>query len=218
MRPTRLVAALALVPLVAACDGAGPSYTGHNTWEYFPLDGERSWKYAMDDDSAGYILEVEKVSTAEQGGTQIATLEYRKEDTGDLLYSVQWSSDSAGGILIHGYEVQGGDSVDFDAPVQFADYRMIGGDTVETQTNGMNFASTLVGLESCPNLWTTEEWECLHMSLDDGDGDDMAGPPFAGDWWIAGSWGASRFQPTGWNADWVLTNAYFCDPDSQNCD
>lgn len=209
---------LAPTLLLLACNSSTSTYNGHSTYEYFPLDGERSWKYAMDNDSAGYLLEVEKMATADQGGTEVVTLEYRKEDTGDLLYTVDWSSDSAGGILIYGYEEQGGASVTFDTPVQVAEYKMMGDDQVVTQTNGMTFTSTMIGIEDCTNLWSSDTWECLHMELDDGDGDNLAGPPFAGDWLMAGSWGASRFQPTGWQAEWVLTNAYFCDPTTQNCD
>lgn len=208
---------LAPVLLLTACGGGAATYVGHDTYQYFPLDGERTWTYAMDDDTAGYLLSVAKVATSTQAGTDVVTLEYSREDTGDLLYSIRWSSDAGGGILIYGYDVQGGESVTFDTPVQFADYRMVGGDTTVTETNGMTFTSTLVGQEDCTNLWTSETWQCLHFNLDDGDGDDMSGPPFAGDWWSAASWGASRFQPTGWQADWVLTQAYFCDPDAQDC-
>lgn len=214
--PVRL-ATFAPLALLLACDGGESQYGGHNVYEYYPLDKERSWKYAMDDDSAGYILEVEKVASVDQQGVEVATLEYRKQDS-DLLYSVDWSSSSASGVLIYGYTVQGGDTVSFDTPVQFADYQMQAGDQVMTETNGMTFTATFQGIEECSNLWTSEVWDCAHVTLDDGDGDDMTGPPFAGDWWGAGSWNASRFQNTGWTADWVLTAAYFCDPASQPCD
>ncbi|NUO00668.1 MAG: WG repeat-containing protein, partial [Saprospiraceae bacterium] len=106
--PVRL-ATFAPLALLLACDGGESQYGGHNVYEYYPLDKERSWKYAMDDDSAGYILEVEKVASVDQQGVEVATLEYRKQDS-DLLYSVDWSSSSASGVLIYGYTVQGGDT------------------------------------------------------------------------------------------------------------
>ncbi|MCK6504856.1 hypothetical protein L6R53_15885 [Myxococcota bacterium] len=189
---------------------------GHPLYEYFPFDKERTWAYAMDDDSAGYVLAVEKVAATDQQGVEVATLEYRKQDS-DLLYSVDWSSDANGGVLIHGYTVQGGDSVRFDTAVQFANHEALAGEQVVTETNGMTFTATFHGIEECPNLWTSEVWDCAHITLDDGDGDDMAGPPFAGDWWGAGSWNASRFHTTGGSADWVLTSAWYCDPEAQPC-
>ena len=207
-----LSASLVLLP---GCGVEAGGY-GHSLYQYFPFEEERSWEYAMDDDSAGYILEVEKVAATDQQGVEVATLEYRKQGS-DLLYSVDWSSDANGGVRIHGYSVQGGDSVRFDTPVQFADSQMSSGDQVVTETQGMTFTATLQGIEECPNLWTSEVWDCAHITLDDGDGDDMTGPPFAGDWWGAGSWNASRFQNTGWSADWVLTRAWYCDPDAQPC-
>ncbi len=209
---------IALASLVLACTGTGPIYNGVQTYEYFPIEGERTWRYAMEDDSAGYLLEVEKVDSRSENGTEVVTLEYRRSDTMDLLYSTTWSSDAAGGIRVYSYEMQGGESVTYSPPVEFAEYTMRPGDEVVTETGGMTFTSTYVGVENCPNLWVSDVWECLHFSIDDGDGDDMVGAPFAGDWWIAGSWGPSIFQPTGWTSPWVLTNAYYCDPGVQECD
>lgn len=209
---------IALAALALACTGSTTTYPGDRIYEYFPLEGERRWRYAMEDDSAGYLLEVEKIDGTVIDGSEVVTLEYRRSDTLDLLYTTVWSSDEAGGILIYSSEVQGGDSKTYSPPVQFAEYQMRGGDEVVTETGGMTFTSTYVAKEECPNLWVSDVWECLHINIDDGDGDDMVGAPFAGDWWIAGSWGPSIFQPTGWSAPWVLTNAYYCDPGSQDCE
>lgn len=204
-----------ILALFIACNGGAPIYQGHNTYEYFPLEGERSWRYALDVDStAEYLLEVEKVSSRVVQGTEIALLEYRRSDTADLLFSVEWSSDAGGGILVHSFEVQGGASETFDTPVQFAEFQMRSGESVTTQTNGYTFTATMVGVENCPNLWVSDVWECLHFQLDDGG----AGVPFAGDWWGAGSWGPSRMRIDGWTDTWVLTNAYYCDPGAQDCD
>jgi len=210
--------------LMTACSSTPTTgYNGHNIYEYFPLDGNRAWTYAIDDNSLDYLTYVEKTDVVDAGGTKITTLEYRQQPQGgdgtpgDLLYSIDWSSDSAAGIVVYGYSVQGAESVTYDQPVQFADYQMATGDTVTTDTNGTSFTATMVGMESCTNLWTSETWDCVHMNLDDGDGDDSAGPPFAGDWWLAGSWGASSFQNSGATAPWVLTLATFCDPSTQDC-
>ena len=142
---------IALASLVLACTGTGPIYNGVQTYEYFPIEGERTWRYAMEDDSAGYLLEVEKVDSRSENGTEVVTLEYRRSDTMDLLYSTTWSSDAAGGIRVYSYEMQGGESVTYSPPVEFAEYTMRPGDEVVTETGGMTFTSTYVGVENCPN-------------------------------------------------------------------
>jgi len=194
------------------CGGTTYDYAGHSIYEYFPLDGERTWTYVPEDsDDEGetvWQLEVEKVFPTEtQGNTEIITLEYSKE--GDaLLFSVQWSSDSVDGVLIHGYtDEETGAAVTYDPPVVFGDYQMTKGESVTSQGDGVTFTSTFQGVESCQNYWTTDEWECLHFVLDDGDSDDEAGLPFAGEWWIANTWGTSWFMPTGYTVPWVLTSA-----------
>lgn len=212
MRIPATIPAVFLTLGLSACTGDTQQYTGHNTYEYFPLDGARTWLYTADVDTpfdqlnVDYNLAVSKTATQTQGATQIVTLEYRKQNTGDLLYSIDWSSDSADGIVVHGYSVQGGDTVAFDTPIEFAAYRMVSGDVSETTSNGMTITSTLEAVVDCPNYWTEQVWECLQFHVDDGDGDDSVGVPFGGTWEIAGSWGASRFRPTGMNQDWVLSS------------
>ncbi|RME21333.1 MAG: hypothetical protein D6798_18405 [Deltaproteobacteria bacterium] len=210
MAPARRTTPPLLALALVACNGGGSTtYTGHNTYEYMPLDGERNWTYTADTDAGtpnvDYNLFVEKVDTEVAGTTEKVTLEYRNDNTGDLLYSIVWSADAADGILVHGFDVQGGDSVTFDTPISFAKYKMIVGDEVESSSNGITVVSTLSGLEDCPNYWTTQVWECLHFSVDDGG----AGTPFAGEWWLAGSWGASRFRTTDVDQDWVLASGYW---------
>lgn len=201
MKKTGLILALGLT----ACPGTGgTTYTGHSTYEYFPFEGQRSWTYVADTDVAApnvdYNLYVEKVDSNMVGSNELALLEYRKnDDTGDLLYSIEWSSDAADGVLIWSYEVQGGESVTFDEPLQFAQYRMTVGASVTTSSNGVEITSTLAGVEDCPNYWTSQVWECLHMQVE---GPDNL--PFVGDWWGAGSWGASRFQNSFVDQEWVL--------------
>lgn len=199
-----------LLALGSGCGGGTPyTYSGFRISEYFPLDGTRTWEYAQDDETDTSRLSVEKIpETVQDGSTEIVTLEY-SEKGGDLLYAVDWSSESGSGVLIHGYrDERTGASVSYDPPVTFGERDMVTGDVVETETNEGTFTSTLEAKTACPNLWR-DDWECLQFTLDDGDGDDDAGPPFAGSWWIATSYGASRFIPTGYTTPWLLASATF---------
>lgn len=94
-------------------------------------------------------------------------------------------------MLVHRTEAAG-DEVVFDPPVVFVDCTEVAGHSVETASGGYSFTSNFQGEEACPNLWTTDEWTCIRVEVDDGDGDDMAGAPFAGTWWITKKWGTSR--------------------------
>lgn len=192
----------------SACTG-GFSYSGYTTHTYMPLDGARGWEYLQDDPDTIWTMNVDKVLPEEKSGdTVLVTLEHSVAEPVEVLYSVVWSSDSRDGILIHGYTMDD-QVVNYDPPVVVADYQMSTGDSVETSAGGMTFTSTLQGLEDCPNGWIPEKetWECLHFVLDDGDGDSSAGPPFAGEYWMAPSWGISRFVPTGYTTPWVLAHA-----------
>lgn len=204
---------LGLALALVACTDSAPYYAGNNTYEYFPLDGQRTWTYVADTDAASpnvdYNMFVEKTGSQNRDGSDVVTLEYRNQATNDLLYSIDWSSDSAGGIQVWAYSVQGGESVTFDEPVQFASYKMAVGDVAESQTNGKTFTSTLEAKDDCTNYWTENVWECLYLYVEDGDGDDNQGVPFAGTWAIAASWGATRFQPTGIAQDWVLATGWW---------
>jgi hypothetical protein len=74
----------------------------------------------------------------------VVTIDYGVLDPAELLYSIDWSSDSSNGIQVHGYSVEDGDAVNFDTPVSMSDYRMVPGDIVETVTNGVTFTAELV--------------------------------------------------------------------------
>lgn len=204
MKKLGLFLALALT----ACTDGGTTYNGHSTYEYFPFEGERTWTYVADTDAVSpnvdYNLFVDKAGSRMDGTTEIVLLEYRKNDeSGDLLYSIEWSSDNANGVRVWSYEVQGGDSVTFDDPILFSSYQMVVGDEVTSSSNGIEITSTLAGLEDCPNYWTDNVWTCLHFTV------EGAEVPFAGDWWGAGSWGASRFQNPYVDQEWVLASGYW---------
>lgn len=209
MRQTSIVA-IPVLTLLAACGTTTGTYQGYAIDDFFPLDGERTWEYSQLQEDIVWKLRVEKVSqTLRKGSTEVVTLEYYNDETGDLLYTIDWSSDSSDGVQVWGYSDEAtGDSVSYDPPVGISNRYMNTGEFAETTTDGRTFTSTFEGVESCPNDWRTD-WECVHMSVDDGDDDDTTGPPFAGDWWLATSYGASRFVTTGYTDAWVLYTATF---------
>ena len=187
------------------------SYDGHRVSDYFSMDGERSWEYAQVDEEVMWNMRIDKVAEERVGDHDIVTLEYWGEDIeGDgnwLVYEVQWSADSVDGVLIHNYTMDGEDTVVFDPPVVVAGYQMVSGASVSTSTAGKTYTGTFVGIEDCPNYWTTDVWECAHLILDDGDDDDSNNAPFVGEMWMANNWGASRFTGAGYDTDWVLKKA-----------
>jgi len=94
--------------------------------------------------------------------------------------------------------------VSFSPPIQFSEYQMAPGDSVESTTGGVTYKSTLISQEKCPNNWVADPWDCLVFTLE---GDDDL--PFVGTWWLATDWGVSRFQPASMadGEPWVLTKA-----------
>jgi hypothetical protein len=232
----RILPLFALAALAAA--GCEPSYTyqGYTMHSQFPTDGERYWEYANEDSSIADEMRVEMVTPPRTEDTlEIFTFEHYNDSTGDLLYSVDWSSDAVKGIQIHGYSIAvstapdpdtGGEDtgtaesppaesdVDFDPPILFAESSMAPGDTVETETGGYSFVSTLEYSEACPNYWSSEWTDCLRMKLDDGDGDDSVGAKVAGTYWLVKRYGIAWFQQTGDDEKWVLRKASW-QPDSK---
>jgi len=208
MRLTLFVGGL----MMTACDTDNYQYAGHNTYEYFALDGQRTWKYRQDDLTIEWRMEASKSGTVEKGNYDVVTIDYGVLDPAELLYSIDWSSDSSKGIAIHGYSVEDGDTVAFETPVALSEYRMVSGDLVETTTDGITYVSELVGVELCENDWVTDPWECLHFNISDGV-DDSTSAPFVGDWWLAADWGTSRFQPAGYSTPWILSEALWSPDD-----
>jgi hypothetical protein len=101
---------------------------------------------------------------------------------------------------------------DFENPIQIAEYKMLPGEETLTTTDGMDFVASFHGVEDCPNEWIRDDqqaWECLHFTIaEDGGG---AGIPFIGEWWLANTWGASRFVaeegPFSNENPWLLSGA-----------
>lgn len=180
-----------------ACATEGPTYSGYDLVDHFPLDGERRWDYASNDTSVTHRLDVVlSDAVVERDGVRIHELSHLSSESGDQLLAVQWSSDTASGVLVHGYDDEQG-PVSFDDPVVFAEPRMVPGDSVSSG----DFTSTFVGVEACPNHWTGEDWDsCLHMSLD-GDA------PFAGDYWLVPRYGTAWLELRDDTDTWVLVEA-----------
>ena len=200
---------MTLFTLLLACGNPnGLSYSGHTTYDYFGFDGERTWKYQSEDPDTAYTLVVEKTDYRFADGVETITFEYSTEDPQALLGSVTWQSSSISGTGFTGYSV-GDEEMTFDTPVILATSKMVTGSTVETETNGVTFTSTMLGEEACPNNWSSEEWECLHFLLEVSD--ENHSYPFVGDYWMANGWGASRFNVStgawGSTEDWVLIGA-----------
>lgn len=198
---------MVLVLLAAGCTGGDTTARGSNLATFFPTDGERHAEYInASPGDVPWTLIVEKLEPTETvEGVELVTFEWTREDTGDLLGAVKWSSSTADGIRIHAWSGPDGAFVVFDDPVEVADREMWSGDVLETPTNGATFTSTFVGFEDCAVSWGEEFEGCAHLSIDDGDGDPMTGPLFAGDYWMANGQGPAWMQTTGYAEKWDLS-------------
>ena len=201
-----MLTAMLLLSL-AACDGNGVNYPGTTMTDYFPFDGGRDATYVnADTEGVPWHLVTHKVEPTEQfEGREIATFEYSKED-GTLLYSVKWSVESQQPIQIEGWADGTGEFTMFDPPLVVAEYQMHSDSSVTTETGGYSWTSTYYGPEDCPVLWGGLDWtDCAHIRIDDGDGDDNAGPKFAGDYMFVTRYGAAWMTTTGYQ-QWTLSD------------
>jgi hypothetical protein len=197
-----------LLTLLLACSGGDTTYKGTQMSEYFPYDGSRQAEYFNEDvDNVTWKMVVDKLEPTEMmGNYEVVTFEWSNYDNAEIVGAVKWSSGSGDGIHIHGFAEGTGEFVMFDPPIAFtddSDYMQVGA-SVTTETGGYTFTSTYVGNESCPVQWGLD-WEgCVHIRLDDGDGDDMAGPNFAGDYWLVQRYGPAWMHLTGYTEKWNL--------------
>jgi hypothetical protein len=198
--------------LLIACGGTSTQYSGYsNIHKYMPLDGNRSWRY--ENDGSSFDLSIEKTNAELFDGTEIVTISYAKYEPVESLASIDWSSDSLNGILIHGYTITNEGGMEFEIPIVFAQTRMLPGESNETTTDGITFTSTFVALEQCPNNWVDENniWDCLKFEVSsDGSSTNF---PFIGEWWLANTWGPSRFITPdgsfGSSNTWILSQATY---------
>ena len=200
---------LLLTAALMGCSGSSFQYAGHDVYKYYPLDGNRAWEYASVDED--WLLEVNKVSpTSTVDDVEVITLEYSIKDPYSLLYSVDWSSGSADGVMIHGYGIEGGESLSFETPIQFAEHEMVSGEANTTDTDGYSFTSTFVAVETCYNHWTTDDWQCLHFEVTEASDANL---PFLGEYWIATRWGTSAMLSQGDENEWILTQGSYSSGD-----
>ena len=216
MRFYSLSALLLSTLAVGACqDEDRFQYSGYDTYKYFPLDGaQREWRYHNDDETVEWQLLVEKASTQIIGDYEVVILEHSSYDTGDLLLSVHWSSDSVNGILVHGYQdiADGHEEVWFDTPVVLAQDEMSPGESVTTDTDGYVFTSTFVEVTGCGTVWASAwaDENCLHFSIDDDDGLETTNGEFTGEYWLVTRYGTAwmnlgYYEGANWNLadhDW----------------
>ena len=196
--------------VLLACVDNRPEFKGTKMSPYFPMDGERTAEYNNGDvEGVPWKLVVEKVDQIERVNEEdVVTFEWYRDDTGELLGAVKWSATSGEGIKIHAFAQGVEDFTTFDTPVLVSeeDDTMTRGSSVTTETNGYTFTSTLVGFEDCPVDWGLEWEDCAHISIDDGDGDDMTGPNFAGDYWLVQRYGPAWMELTGYPQKWNLAH------------
>lgn len=204
---------LLLLSALVACDGGTTTFRGTQISGYFPYDGQRTAEYVNEaPEEVPWKLVVEKIEPTERvGDLEIVTFEWSKKEGSDItgiVGSVKWSSVDGDGVQIHGYSVGTDAFVTFDPPVQVSDdddYMKVG-ESVTTETGGYTFTSTFVGVEDCPVQWGLDWEDCLHFTIDDGDGDDNAGPIFAGDYWVVQRYGPAWMHLTGYEAKWNLAH------------
>jgi hypothetical protein len=172
---------------------------------FFSLDGEREWSFSSGSEDWRLRAEMQTPHD-EDGSTTIATIQYTRVETDELLYTIAWSSDSSDGIRVHSFtNVQTGDGGAFSPPVVIADPVMEIGDEIRTSYGDFDVVSVLEAYEACPNHWSAD-WDCVRLAVST---DRPEAPPFIGTWWLANTWGPSWFQPPGLEEPWILTDAHW---------
>ena len=216
------LAALASATALVGCGGPSTTYAGASIHEYHPLEGDRMWEYwqcepgsdSCTPDAAFDTLLVEKSpTTRDVGNDEVVTLEYSILEPTELLYTVDWSSNSRTGIRVHGWTVgaDGSDTFAPSAPIAISEYKATKDDVFETTTDGLTFTSTFLGETECATHWVPNDpYKCMHFRIEGGNGDE----PILGDWYFSQSWGMVKHLPADLTAPWVLACSEF---DNDNC-
>ena len=205
--------------VLAACDSP-VTYSGYQMDRYFPFDGQgRTWEFESTDAAVDHRI-VATLDTAfathEDGYTRIFSVTYDKDCKADdgsctdaWIRDVRWSSDAVEGVRIWGYETAAG-TVSYDPPIVLADPEMLADEFVTTETGGVTWTATFLGNEVCPVIWTSE-WadSCIHISLDDGDGNPATGEYLAGDYWAITQYNVVGMRLTSDTGTWQLDYATY---------
>lgn len=185
----RIVAGVVCLGLVG-CSGRPPStFDGEDTFDWFPLDGEREWSFTSTDSAVPYRLAAYKAEegvNTEDGLTRIytVTFSYRcfgfvtppcdvdidgtegPDVDGQPAFSWEISADSAAGVQFWAF-TEGETRTEFDPPVKLADPVMREGEEVAGTANAVDYTSSFVGRVSCdvPYWRDRQPDDCFQFDL-----------------------------------------------------
>ena len=196
---------------VAVLTGCPPKqnpfgYSGTLMYELFPFDGIRTWEFISTDEELAYSLvgtmrEQDPDAKVPKDGATLYTIDYTKNcrgadagcTTGEVLRSITWSSHIEEGVRIHDFEDANG-LVEYNPPIVVATAKMERDDVAETKADGYTWSSTLKATEACSVQMNVDWPDCVHFTLDDGDGDDTTNPGLVGDYWAIAGFNVVTFQ------------------------
>lgn len=211
--PLAMVAAIAAGCGNSDFDDANGSARGDQIFQAFNFSTRRTWTYLSDDGSLGYRLQARQLDGSEDvDGKDVYSIEFQydciqntqgscadQELEGTVATTWKFSSSLGDGVLWHAV----GDTV-FDEPVLLADARMLEGDTVTSEADGVSYTSTYVEQAPCPaeNYWPDPDSraDCYHLSLT-ADGES----PIVGEYWVTQRFMFAAYQQGDGDAEtWEL--------------
>jgi hypothetical protein len=212
-----LPAALAVVLLAGCPPKQNPfGYGGTLMYEFFPFDGLRTWEFISTNEELAYSLvaimqEADPEAKEPKDGISRYTVDYTKHCRGadatcfegEVIRTITWSSDIQEGVRIHDYEDPSSGLIEFEPPILIAPEKMERDEEAVTDTGGFTWTSTLLGTESCPVKMNVDWTDCVHFSLDDGDGDDSTNPGLVGEYWAIVGYNVVTVQL---NSDMVIVD------------
>ncbi len=189
-----------------AVDDTGGEHSGSSVRlaELFPYDGSREASYFQD--GVEDQLHVEKTDVDDDGGTEVVTWTWTNDTTGARVGRLSLSATADDGVFFHAWTDADDVLTTCDPPLALTEAgdRLWDDAPVITETAGRTFTVSLVGREDCPVQWGLDWEDCTRIRIDDGDGDDSAGPFFAGDWWLVDRYGPAWMHVTGQSERWDL--------------
>jgi len=177
--------------------------------EAFPVGGNSSWEFLNANATVSYTL----IGSLAQDRTDesLYTIKYVKhcmavDETcveGELVRSLTLSNDANNGVLIHGTNDAGIETV-YEPPLTMAAAEMYQSDQMITQTAGFTWTSTLVATEECPVVITGGIAEqCVRISLSDGGmGETNSG--LVGEYWATAGYGIVAMDVASDEGRWEL--------------
>ena len=148
---------------------------------------------------------MDKTKELNEDGVTKVRVEHRREDNDELPGVFTWSSDAQHGALLWSYADQDR-GAEFDPPVQFDCPRMDPGHEVGTNSANRNWLARFEDVEGCACFWVPgwSHEDCIHISLDDGDGDSDSFGRVTGDWWLVPRYGPAQRSIDADGARWSL--------------